>query len=175
MSERQKQADFLKHLLANGDRPEHHELSGRLQQAEREERCLARACRLVVVVGLLALAVLGYLTVLRVPDDMTRLSQAALRFCQALALGSTLCLGVFSGLLLWHRALINRLFADTRKIITSEMQHQFQVTRSGFAKLLVQESDTAVYRVRTQSPAGVGSQAVTVTQTSSTDLEPLRH
>jgi len=151
MSERKKQAEFLKGLLACGNLPAHHDLSERLKLAERDERCMKRACRLVVVVTFLALAVLGYLTVLKVPDDMTRLSQFILRFCQALALGSAMCLGVFVGLLFWHRALINRLFAEGRKIITVEMRHSPPHARTGFSTVIVHEGDTAVYHVRTQA------------------------
>ena len=151
MSERKKQAEFIKTLLScgGGDQVAYQDLSERLKLAERDERCMKRACRLVVVITFLALAVLGYLTVLKVPDDMTRLSQFALRFCQALALGSAMCLGVFIGLLFWHRALINRLYAEGRKIITVELQHTPR-TMTGFATVIVHEGDTAVYHVRTQ-------------------------
>ena len=48
MSERQKQAEFLKSLLACGDVSQHQDLSERLKLAEREERCMKRACRLVL-------------------------------------------------------------------------------------------------------------------------------
>ena len=159
MSERKKQADFLKGLLACGDHAEHQDLSERIKMAERDECCMKRACRLIVVVTLMALAVLGYLTVLKVPDDMTRLSQFALRFCQALALGSVMCLGVFVGLLCWHRALINRLFTEGRKIIATGWQHVPSQTQSGFSTVIVHEVDTAVYHVRTDAHNGPGAGA----------------
>ena len=164
MSERQKQAEFLKNLLNCDDRPAHRDLRERLQQAERDERCMKRACRLVVVVTMLALAVLGYLTVLRVPDDMTRLSQFVLRFCQALALGSAMCLGVFVGLLFWHRALINRLFAEGRKLITFEMRQPDRGAQ--FPTVIVHEGDTAVYHIRTQARTTTSAEIVTLPKVS---------
>ncbi|MEY2410500.1 MAG: hypothetical protein QOF48_3170 [Verrucomicrobiota bacterium] len=153
MSERRKQADFLKALLASDDRPEHRHLGERLLLAERDERCMQRACRLVAVVTFLAIALLGYLMVLKVPNDMTHLAQTAFRFCQALALGSAMCLGVFIGLLFWHRALINRIFADGRKLITAAIQQPADPTRTTFPTVVVHEGDTAVYHIRTPQSA----------------------
>lgn len=166
MSERQKQADFLMALLACDDRPDRHGLGERLQMAERDERCMRRACRLVVVVTLLALAALGYLTVLKVPDDAARLAQVALRFCQALALGSAMCLGVFVGLLFWHRALINRLYAEGRKLITSEMRHQSPQPSAHFSTVIVHEGDTAMHHIRTHARTSPGAEIITLPKVS---------
>jgi hypothetical protein len=166
MSERQKQAEFLKNLLSCDDRPEHRDLRERLYLAERDERCMKRACRLVIVVTMFALAVLGYLTLLRVPDDVSRLSQFALRFCQALALGSAMCLGVFVGLLFWHRALINRLFAEGRKLITFEMRHPGHAAQPAFPTVIVHEGDTAVYHIRTQARTTSSAEIVTLPKVS---------
>jgi len=160
MSERQRQTQFLKTLLGRDPDPGHEDLGHRLQAAERDERCMKRACRLVAIITMLALAVLGYLLVLKVPDQSARLAQAALRFCEALALGSAMCLGVFVGLLFWHRALINRLLAEGRKLITSEIQARPRQTHTDSSTVIVREGDTAVYHIRTDAPLAPGTEAV---------------
>ena len=154
MSERQKQADFLKNLLAGNDCPEHRLLQERITAAERDERCLRRACRLVVVITLAALSALGYLTVLQVPDSLARFGQVAFHFFHVLALGSGMCLGVFAGLLFWQRGLIHRLYEEGRKLVTVSLQHRTRPVLTALPTVLVHEGDTAVYQIRTHTTAG---------------------
>jgi hypothetical protein len=166
MSERQKQADFLKTLLACEDRPEHRDFGERVQMAERDEWCMKRACRLVGVITLMALAALGYLTVLKPPDEVAGLAQVALQFCQALALGSAMCLGVFIGLLFWHRALVNRLFVEGRKIITSEIKPAPHHAPSYFPKVIVHEGDASLSQIRTEARTAPGAEIITLPKAS---------
>jgi hypothetical protein len=163
MSERQKQAAFLKNLLASDDCVEHRRLEERITSAERDERCLRRACRLVVVITLAALSVLGYLTVLQVPDSMARFGKVAFHFFHVLALGSGMCLGVFAGLLFWQRGLIHRLYDEGRKLVTASLQHRAQATITPLPTVLVHEGDTAMYQIRTHA---TGSEVVELPKAS---------
>ncbi len=149
MSERQKQADFLKRLLAGDECAEHRRLEERITTAEREGLCLRRACQLVGVITLAALSVLGYLTVLHVPDSMAHYGQIAQRFFHVLALGSGMCLGVFVGLQFWQRALIHRLYEEGRKLVTVSLQHRSQPSLAQLPTLLVRKEDTDMYQIRT--------------------------
>lgn len=153
MSERQKQAAFLKNLLAADDCAEHRLLQERIAAAERDERCLRRACRLVVVITLAALSVLGYLTVLHVPESMARFGKVAYHFFHVLALGSGMCLGVFAGQLFWQRGKIHRLYDEARKLVTASLQHRPQPAFAPLPTVLVHEGDTAVYQIRTHTAA----------------------
>ena len=153
MSERQKQADFIKHLLACDDCLEHRQLAERLATSEKDERCLRRACRLVIVVTMVALAALGYLTVLPVEESNAHIAQIAHNCFQVLALGSGMCLGVFVALVFWQRSLIQRLYDEGRHFITTQVQNRSHPPAdtfpSAFPTVVVHESDTAVYQVRT--------------------------
>ena len=149
MSERQKQSDFIKHLLGCDDCLEHRELQERLAASEKDERCLRQACRLVIVVTMLALAVLGYLTVIPVQEPNARIAQIAHNCFQVLALGSGMCLGVFVALVFWQRSLSRRLYDEGRHIITAQVQNRAQPSVGTFPTVVVHESDTARYQVCT--------------------------
>ena len=97
--------------------------------------------------------VLGYLTVLEVPDSMAHYGKVALHFFHVLALGSGMCLGVFVGLLFWQRALIHRLCDEGRKLVTVSLQHRSQPTLAAVPTLLVRELDTVLSEIGTH-PAG---------------------
>ena len=148
MSERQKQSDFIKHLLACDDCVEHRQLAERLASSEKDERCLRRACRLVIVVTMVALAVLGYLTVLPAEESNARIAQIMHNYFQVLALGSGMCLGVFVALVFWQRSLVQRLYDEGRHFITAQVQNRAQPPAAS-PTVVVHETDTTVYQVRT--------------------------
>ena len=121
MSEHEKQAAFLKTLLTFNDSEEHRRLQERITSAEREERCIRCACRLVGLVALLALAGLGYSAVL-LPEFFSNSRNLLVQFFCALGLGSVLCLLVFVGLWFWYRSAVNKFHDQCRKLITALMQ-----------------------------------------------------
>jgi hypothetical protein len=125
MSEHQKQTAFLKALILEEDTEEHRHLEERIHKAERDERCVNRAMRLVGVLGLLSIAGLGYLAVL-LPGFFDNSSHFLIKTFCALALGSSICFVVFLGLWLWQRALVNRALEDGRRCILSEHQQRGQ-------------------------------------------------
>src|SRR6185503_2953700 len=98
MSEHRKQATFLKTLLTyNDDTDEHRALHERLAEAEREERCLRRACKLVGLLAMFAVAGLGYCLVL-LPGFFNLSRHTLVLSFAALGLGCLIALGVFTGL-----------------------------------------------------------------------------
>ena len=163
MSERQKQSDFIKQLLACDDCQEHRQLSERLAASEKDERCLRRACRLVVVVTMVALAALGYLTVLPVEESNAGIALITRNCFQVLALGSGMCLGVFVALVFWQRSLTQRLYEEGRHCITAQVQNRaVHPPADTFPTVVVHESDTAVYQVRTTGRNSTPGEVITL-------------
>lgn len=124
MSEHQKQSNFLQTLLTYDDSEEHRRLQARIEGAERDERCIGCAGRLVGLVTLLAVAGLGYSAVL-LPEFFSNSRNFLVQFFCALGLGSVLCLFVFFGLWCWYRAIVNRLHDECRRLISSLMRSRF--------------------------------------------------
>lgn len=165
MNERKKQSEFLKSLLACQDCPEHRDLHDRLLRAERDEQCMRRACRLVVVVTFMALAVLGYFTVLEVSNSMSRLAAVALRFAQVIALGSAMASTVFIGLLFWQRALISRLHADGRKLVTANLQNRHP-SPAPASTVIVHEGGGSAYQARTDAQSSGPAETIVLPKAS---------
>jgi len=161
MSERQKQADFIKQLLSCDDCQEHRQLQERLVASEKDERCLRRACRLVIVVTMLALAALGYLTLLPVQESNARIAQVMHNCFQVLALGSGMCLGVFVALVFWQRSVSQRLYDEGRRFITTQVQNRAHPVDT-FPTLVIHESDTAMYQVRTPTRTTGSAEVITL-------------
>jgi hypothetical protein len=131
MSERQKEARFLKNLILNEDCDQGRDLQERLKSAERNERCIRCAVYWVLVVALLSIAGLGYCAVL-VPEIGHFSSHLATRVCCALGLGSVLCLFVFLGYWFWYRALSNRVAEECRRFLRSTLERRRKHTTPPF-------------------------------------------
>lgn len=116
MNEYRRQSAFLQSLLAYDDSASSHELRERLAAAERNERSLLSACRLVSFFGLFGLFAFGYSAVL-VPEFFENSSHLLIRLSSALGLGSVMCLMVFLGLWLWYRAVANRVREECRQSV----------------------------------------------------------
>jgi hypothetical protein len=127
MSEHQKQSKFLKTLLAYDDSEEHRRLQSRIEGAEKDERCIGCACRLVGLVTLLSVAGLGYSAVL-LPEFFSNSRNFLVQFFCALGLGSILCLFAFVGLWCWYRAIVHKLHDECRRLISSLMRSRFGTT-----------------------------------------------
>lgn len=124
MSEHQKQSNFLKTLLAYDDSEEPQRLQARIDGAEKDQRCIGCACRLVALVTLLALAGLGYSAVL-LPEFFSNSRSFLVQFFSALGLGSILCLFAFLTLWCWYRAIVNKLHDECRSLISSLLRSRF--------------------------------------------------
>jgi len=157
MSEHQRQTAFLKALILEEDTEEHRQLQEKIQQAERDERCICRAVRLVGVVSLLSLASLGYLAVL-LPGFFDNSSHILIKFFAALSLGSAMCFVVFLGFWLWHRGLVNRALEDGRRCILAE--HQVRAHPKGTAPVTTGLSETHATVVNLAAPSSPVAQTL---------------
>jgi hypothetical protein len=116
MSEYRRQSAFLKNLLAYDDSPSTLALQERLVTAERNERCIFSACRLVASIGILSLFGFGYTAVL-LPQFFDHSSHVLIKLFSALELGSVMCFVVFVGLWLWYRAAAHKVREECRQAI----------------------------------------------------------
>lgn len=147
MNEHQKQAAFLKSLMSYGDNEGHSVLFERLSVAERNERCLLCACRLVAVIALMGAAGIGYSAVL-LPQFFDNVTHVIVQFFSALALGSFMCLTVFVGLWFWYRRSVNRIHEECRRVITSMLESRFQKPLTSFHPVIVDDANVKVSATR---------------------------
>jgi Zn-dependent protease with chaperone function len=115
MNEYRKQAAFLKHLVSHDESGESRLLLERLEQAEKNERCIFMACVLVSVIALFGLAGLAYSAVL-LPQFFDSSMHVIIRLFGALGLGSLLCLILFVGLWIRYRMAVNKLHEEGRRL-----------------------------------------------------------
>src|SRR6266516_221853 len=127
MTEYRKQVAFLKALMMHEETTEHRALVERLGHAEKNERCLLCACRLVGLIALLGLAGLGYSAVL-LPEFFNSATHVVIHIFSAIGLGSVLCLVVFFGLWLWYRTASNRIHDECRRVIAKMLESRFKKT-----------------------------------------------
>ncbi len=136
MSEHQKQAAFLKALLAHDNGIEHQSLKERLCVAERNERCLLYACRLVGVLVVVGVAGLGYSAVL-LPEFFDNSPHFLIQFFSALGLGSIMCLTVFSALWFWYRSAVNRIYEECRQVVRRMVEVRFKTSSTTFYPVIL--------------------------------------
>ena len=151
MSERQKAIKFLKALI-QCDNSEHcHELRERVKRAERDEKCIRSALFLVAVLGLLSLSGIGYSAVL--VHEFARFSShiSTKIFC-ALGLASLICIGVFLGVWLHHRAATNRVYDECRRFIHAFMESRFEVAHPSPMATTLETGTSRVYKTKTPQP-----------------------
>lgn len=156
MSEHRKQAAFLKRLMTFDDNAEHRALRERLAVAEKNERCLLYACRLVGLIALLGLAGIGYSAVL-LPGFFDNATHVVIRFFTALGLGSTLCFSFFLGLWFWYRKGTNRIHDECRRSITSMLESRLKTTTTTFYPVLVDDPNLKITAVRDGQPSCGGN------------------
>jgi hypothetical protein len=154
MSEHRRQAEFLKRLVMIEDCPAHRSLCERLVAAERNEKCLLLACRLVGLIALVALAGIGYSAVL-LPEFFDNATHIILCFFSALGLGSGLCLAVFLGLWFWYRTNTNRIHGELRGAVTALLEVRLKTTTTTFYPVLVEDPNLKVTTAGAGQPAAV--------------------
>jgi hypothetical protein len=155
MSEHRKQSEFLKKLVLHDDSSANRSLCERLAAAERNERCLLLACRLVGLIALVALAGIGYSAVL-LPEFFDNATHVVLRFFSALGLGSALCFVVFLGLWFWYRGHTDRIHDECRRVITAMLEVRLKTTTTTFYPVLMDDPNL---RITTVGDAGSSSGA----------------
>ena len=106
MSENERETDFLGHCLLYDDSGDGHQLQQRITQVKREERCVRRALKWLMVAALLAFSGLCY-SVLFMPEHpgtvspMTR--QVITNTLSVIGLGSLICMLGFRILVSMYR------------------------------------------------------------------------
>lgn len=152
MSEHEKQTAFLKDLIRCEDTEQHRQLEARICEAERDERVVRGALRLVAVVSALAVAGLCY-AVLFTQDWPHHRSHLLLKLFLALGLSSGVCLITFSGTWCWYRAMLNRLQEECRRLMKAELKQHFDFWRTLPIPHAVKEPNIALYRNGTAAVA----------------------
>jgi len=128
------------------DCPAHRSLCDRLAAAEKNERCLVLACRLVALIALVAMAGIGYSAVL-LPQFFDNATHVILRFFSALGLGSALCFAVFLGLWFCYRSNTNRIHEECRRVITAMLDARLKTTTTTFYPVLVDDPNLKITSV----------------------------
>jgi hypothetical protein len=124
MTEYRKQAAFIRRLVSYDTSGEGALLLERLQQAQKNERCIFSACVLVALLACFGLAGLGYSAVL-LPQFFHNSTHVLIRLFGALGLGSGLCFVFFVGLWRWYRGGVNRVHEECRKLVTRMLEAHF--------------------------------------------------
>jgi hypothetical protein len=116
--EYQKETQFLKHLIEGSGSSDSQVLRNSIERAERNERSVLRAVRLVLLLGALSGAGLFFSSLLlsTLQNDLYQFVMTM--FC-ALGLASVACLPVFFILWLFHRIDCNERREECREIIRS--------------------------------------------------------
>jgi uncharacterized membrane protein YuzA (DUF378 family) len=121
MNDHQRQTEFLKRCILYDGSKASHKLVERIGQLQHNERCVTRAVWLMVYIGALALAGLGYLAVFmedfprNIPGFMTRFITQV--FC-VMGLSSLICVTVFLGLQAAYRKELAHRREDCRRLAT---------------------------------------------------------
>jgi hypothetical protein len=116
--EYQKETQFLKHLIEGSGSSESQVLRNSIERAERNERSVLRAVRLVLLLAALSGAGLFYSSLL-LSNLQNDLYQFVMTMFCALGLASLACLPVFFILWLFHRIDCNERREECREIIRS--------------------------------------------------------
>lgn len=128
MTEREKQTTFLKKLLRQRICEYAKLLEDRIIEAEQNEKCVSKAMRLVVLLGVVSMTGLCYEAVF-VDDFFTNPGHLLTRLFGYLFFASAVCTLGFVVYWLWYRALSNRLYEECRRLVMSEPE-----THSGRAQ-----------------------------------------
>ena len=158
MSDRQRQTEFLRKCLLYDDSSECHTLTERIRQLQHKERCVRRAVWLMILLGALAFAGLGYLAVFlddfprNMPGFMTRF---VTQVCCVLGLSSLICIPAFVGLEVVYRMELDKRREECQCLATKLLE-----SRLGKPGTMIQS------RLATQP-------AVITAVVSSSDHEPI--
>jgi hypothetical protein len=125
MRDYHRETVFLRQVLLYDDTSESQHLDQKLEQAQRDERCLNRAVWFMAILTALSLAVLCYLAFLNA-GDFRNYPQFAVpfilkAFC-ALGLGSLICLVAFMGLRTLYRKKLEHHREECRRLAAKVME-----------------------------------------------------
>jgi hypothetical protein len=120
-SEHQRDTAFLRQCLRYDESAERQRLEDRITQVQRDDRCVQRAVWLMALLMALAMAGLGYGSILieNFPQDT---AQPFVRIVSALALASMICLVAFVGLRIVYRLKLDRRREECRQLVAKLLE-----------------------------------------------------
>jgi hypothetical protein len=121
MSEHQKHTEFLRDCLRYGESTEHQKLEQGITQVQRDARCVRRAVWLMTILATLAVAGLGYGTVL-VDNFPYNVPQFVLNLIFAVGLGALISLVAFAGLGMVYRTKLDQHREECRQRVAKLLE-----------------------------------------------------
>ena len=114
MSEHEKHTEFLRQCIGYDEGARRHELVKRITQVQRDAHCVRRAVWLMAILAALAVAALGYGTVL-VDNFPYNMPHFFVNLIWALGLGSLISLLAFAGLGMVYRRKLDERREECRQ------------------------------------------------------------
>ncbi len=124
MTERQKQAEFLKSLIRFGDTQIYGDFPNRLEKAQQAEWTLRRKISSLILLGSLALAGFAY-TAVFLPEAFQS-SSWIVKFFSVVGLAAVICLILFMAYWMWYRKIVNGLAAEGRSLVHRILQAKLE-------------------------------------------------
>jgi hypothetical protein len=116
MNEHQRETAFLRQIIAFDDTDERHELERRIEEVQREERCIKRVASLMVLLGGLGLAGLAY-GALFAESFAYGNSQFYFKGLCTMGLASLISLAMLACFLIGCRQKLNAIREECRRLI----------------------------------------------------------
>jgi hypothetical protein len=121
MSEHEKHTDFLRQCLLYDESARRDELVKEIARIQRDLRCVQRAMWLMVMLGALVVAFIGYGTVL-VQDFPYNTSQFIINLIFAVGMGVLISLFAFAGLWMAYRWKLDLRREECRQMVTKLLE-----------------------------------------------------
>jgi uncharacterized membrane protein YuzA (DUF378 family) len=144
MGDYQKEAAFLRQCLHYDDTAERHKLVESITQLQGNERCVRRALWLMMLLGALAVAGLGYSAVfLRdYPQELLgSMTQFITQLFCVLGLASMICMPVFLGLGAIYRKEMNQRLDECRQLAAKLLESRLGNPRAPDSPTILQERE----------------------------------
>ncbi len=119
MKKREEETAFYKTLIRQADAAVQGRLTGEIDAAARDETCCWRAMRAMGVMGFACFCGIGY--AILVPDFSPRVTRGVVQIIAVMGLASLLSAVAFLGFWLWHRAHLNHLCRESRRMILASL------------------------------------------------------
>ncbi|HWV98985.1 MAG TPA: hypothetical protein VNZ64_04755 [Candidatus Acidoferrum sp.] len=144
MGDYQKEAAFLRQCLHYDDTAERHKLVESITQLQGNERCVRRALWLMILLGALAVAGLGYSAVFLgdYPQELVgSMTQFITQLFCVLGLASMICMPVFLGLGAIYRKEMNQRLDECRQLAAKLLESRLGNPRAPDPRMILQERE----------------------------------